>query len=114
MAGEDDDPPWENEFGDNAPTKLDAREAVPEAVPSKDSTGKYKTLPGFADAVELTREHYLAMGEIRGIKRVLTAFRLAMIQSGTSPEVAFEQMDRLQRWMAVNDELIRAAMNGGS
>lgn len=111
MAG-DDDPPWENEFGDEEPTRLDAVEAIPEAVPSKDSTGKYKTLPGFADAVEQTREHYLAQGRIYEAKRIFTAFRLLRIGAGDSPARAEALTEKFKKWIADNEELIRVAMNG--
>src|SRR5262249_34663921 len=88
----DDD--WENEFSEDAPTRLD--EAIPDPVPSKDSTGKYKTLPGFAEAVEHASEHYEAQGEIRGMRRVFTALRLLRIGAGDHPDRAGVQIERLK------------------
>ena len=120
MTGEDDDAPWETEYDDAADTQkiepeqipelAQSKEAIPEPVPSRDSTGKYKTLPGFAEAVEDTREHYEALGEIRGMKKVFTALRLLRIGAGDHPDTADVKIERLRMWMADNEKLIDEAM----
>jgi len=113
MAPQDEDPPWENEFAatdENAETRVDGREAVPDPVPAHDTTGKYKTLPGFADAVEQAREHYLALGEIRGLKKAFTTLKLIRIGAGDHPARADDLVEKFKQWMIENEELIRTAM----
>ncbi len=110
----DDDAPWEDEFAatdENEKTALDMVEAIPEAAPSRDSTGKH-TLPGFADAVERTREHYLAQGRIYEARRIFAALKLIRIGAGDHPTAADDIVKKFKKWMIENDELIREAMKG--
>lgn len=116
MAG-DDDPPWENEFDENAETRIDKREVLPgEAVPEPieaRTTGKYKTLSGYASA-DVQNELAFGRGCAHCTKKVLTALRLAQMASGTHPAIADAQVEKLRAWMEdpANAELIRVAMKG--
>lgn len=111
MPGDDD---WDRaaaEF-EEAPTRvdsapLDARDpAAPQApIPTPDTTGRYKTLPGFEVSQEL-----LTGERRRGRDEAFTAFRLAMIQSGSHPDAALEQERRLRRWLAENETLVRVTL----
>lgn len=116
MAPQDDDTPWEREYEEEKPTELDKRstlpeEAVPEAVQSPDTTGKYKTLSGYA-TTDVRSELAFGRGCAHCTKKVLTALKLAQMASGTHPVVAEAQVKKLRAWMEdpANAELIRVAM----
>jgi len=109
MSGEDDE--REREFAEDTVIDGAQLEAVPEPVPSKDSTGKYKTLPGLAEAVEDTRDHYLALGEMRGLKKAFTTLKLIRIGAGDHPATADALVAKFKKWMVENEALIRAAMD---
>lgn len=42
----------------------------------------------------------------KGVHKALHAFRLKLIQDGTDAGVAFLLAERLQRWIAANEELL--------
>ncbi len=119
MPRDDDD--WEREFAeDDAPTKLDEEgtlpdEAVPVPTPARDTTGKYKTLTGYEVSADVQSELAFGRGCAHCTKKVFTALKLAMMASGTHPDIAQVQIDRLAMWMndPENAELIRVTMKEG-
>jgi hypothetical protein len=128
MGGDEThDPPWEDEFSSDARTQHDtdktvvAVEAVPAEVSVRD-TGKYKTLPSFGStATDVQQSTAAVQSELafgRGCahctKKVLMALKLRLIEGGTHPAVADEQIEKFRRWMddPVNAELVRVAMKG--
>lgn len=117
VAPKDDDAPWEDAFSDSAPTKLDEGkalpdEAVPMPTPTRDTTGKYKTLSGYGTSSDVQSELAFGRGCAYCTKKVLMAFKLAMMASGTHPDVAQVQVDKLLMWMndPENARLINEAM----
>jgi len=119
MAGEDD-PPWEDEYAEDAPTRLDTDKtvaAVVEAVPipiEARSTGKYKTLSGYGVSPDVQSELAFGRGCAHCTKKVLMALKLRLIETGTHPDVADAQIEKFRIWMEDPDnvELVRVAMKG--
>lgn len=110
MPKEDD---WSNEYKDEEITTLDRREAVPLPVSSKDTTGKYKTLPGFANAIKHTDEEVaviFAQGRIYESKKIFTALRLLRIGAGDHPDTAVAFVEGIKKWMVDNERLIDEVM----
>lgn len=125
MAGESDED-WARAAAEleEAPTRAEKvsvlDEAVPRAVPPFDSTGKYKTLPGFEVARETVEKMAYARGVLEGrrVERdfLLMAFVLAQMNTGeTAPEVAHENANRLRAWASRPESVRRicAALGWG-
>jgi hypothetical protein len=118
MSDEDeDDQPWEDEFPEEAPTRLDnikelPAEAVPTHASTRDTTGKYKTLTGYGTSSDVQSELAFGRGCAHCTKKVLMALKLAQMASGTHPAIAQAQVDKLRAWMEnpQNAELIRVAL----
>ena len=116
MAGEED-PPWETEFDTDDTSKKTVvdqpvlEEAVPAVIASRDTTGKYKTLPGHGTA-DVQSELAFGRGCAHCTRRLLIALEMRMVESGATPAVAAAQVAAFQRWMddPAIDERIRAAM----
>ena len=104
MPGDDDDG---LDFDDER-TKLDTIPPIPEAVPEKASTGKYRTLTGFEKAA--AREISGARDRLYGRDEVFTAYRLWLMSVGSHPDAAGARMQSFRAWMNRNEELVAAAM----
>jgi hypothetical protein len=59
-----------------------------------------RQIPGYEFGYAAAKAEWLE----RGINRALTAFRLAQIESGTEPGVAFVLAEQLRRWMEENKD----------
>lgn len=96
MATEDDPLP---EWAQVPATTLDQ---VPDLPADDDPTGPtdMSTVPGY----EFGYAAGEGVGLERGINRVLAAFRLSQIDSGTDAGVAFKLAELLLRWMEANKE----------
>lgn len=92
------------------------RDAVPAPISSKDSTGKYKTLPGFARNVGETSEEVavtFAQGRLYESKKIFTALRLMRMDLRKEhPDIATAAIERIKQWMVDNEKLIDEAMRG--
>lgn len=114
-----EDPPWEDEFAvvpndDEAKTKRDRTpvEAVPRAVASPDTTGKYRTLSGYGVNADVQSELAFGRGCAHCTKKLLMAFKLWRMAARVHPAAAEAQVEQFRMWMEdpTNAELVRVAL----